>query len=157
MTPRPKSPPKTDRPIDPDAPLRLDVAAKIAFPFGGMGVSGLRREIKRGRLAIETIAGKQFTTLNAIERMRELCRDDQHRQDSGSNPTRSTPKANGNATPPEVQSWLDAGWTPDVIRISAIDQMRTRSLDAEAVRGLGIFRKKVENYYAALAARRMAG
>src|SRR5215470_7354859 len=99
MTPRPNSPPKTDRPIDPHAPLRLEVAAKIAFPFGGMGVSGLRREIKRGRLAIETIAGKQFTTLNAIERMRELCRDDQHRRDSGSNPTRSSPKANGNATP----------------------------------------------------------
>jgi hypothetical protein len=57
----------------------------------------------------------------------------------------------------EVQSWLDAGWTPDVIRISAIDQMRTRGPDAEAVRGLGIFRKKVENYYAAFAARRMAG
>jgi Helix-turn-helix domain len=57
----------------------------------------------------------------------------------------------------EVQSWLDAGWTPDVIRISAIDQMRTRSPDAEAVRCLGIFRKKLQDYYAALAARRMAG
>ena len=98
MTPRPHSPSMNDRPIDPDAPLRLDVAVKVAFPFGGMGVSGLRREIKRGRLAIETIAGKQFTTLNAIERMRALCRDDQNRQGSGSNPRSSRPKANGNAT-----------------------------------------------------------
>ncbi len=57
----------------------------------------------------------------------------------------------------EVQSWLDAGWDADVIRTSAIDQMRTRSPNAEAVRCLGIFRKKLENYYAGLAARRMAG
>jgi hypothetical protein len=56
-----------------------------------------------------------------------------------------------------VQSWLDAGWTPDVIRISALDQMRTRSAGAEPVRCLAIFRKKLEHHYAALAARRMAG
>src|SRR3569833_106806 len=29
-----------------DAPLRLDVAVKLAFPCGGLTVSGLRREIK---------------------------------------------------------------------------------------------------------------
>jgi len=57
-----------------DTPLRLDVAAKIAFPRGGMSESGLRREAKRGRLVIERVAGKDFTTLNHIERMRELCR-----------------------------------------------------------------------------------
>jgi hypothetical protein len=57
----------------------------------------------------------------------------------------------------EVQSWLDAGWDADVIRTSAIEQMRTRSPNAEVVRCLGIFRKKLENYYAGLAVRRMAG
>ena len=31
--------------------------------IGGMTVSGLRREAARGRLAIEVIAGKHFTTL----------------------------------------------------------------------------------------------
>ena len=56
-----------------------------------------------------------------------------------------------------VQSWIDAGWTPDVIRLSALDQMRTRSAGAEPVRCLGIFRKKLEHHYATLAARRMAG
>jgi hypothetical protein len=61
----------------PDTPLRLDDAVKHAFPFGGMTVSGLRREIKRGRLASELIAKKQFTTLRNIERMRELCRVEQ--------------------------------------------------------------------------------
>jgi hypothetical protein len=64
-----------DRP-DPDAPLRLAAAAKIAFPLGGISASSLRREAKRGRLAIEIVAGKQFTTLRAIERMREACRVD---------------------------------------------------------------------------------
>src|SRR5215831_4565756 len=57
-----------------DTPLRLDAAAKIAFPDGGMTAAGLRREWKRGRLVIERVAGKDFTTLNHIERMREQCR-----------------------------------------------------------------------------------
>ena len=60
--------------VDPDAPLRLEVAAKIAFPQGGITVSGLRREIARGRLEAEEIAGKYFTTLANIKRMREKCR-----------------------------------------------------------------------------------
>src|SRR6476620_8278840 len=57
-----------------DAPLRLDVAAALAFPDGSMTGSGLRRESARGRLIIERIAGKDYTTLANIERMRELCR-----------------------------------------------------------------------------------
>jgi hypothetical protein len=32
----------------PDTPLRLEDAVKHAFPFGGMTVSGLRREAARG-------------------------------------------------------------------------------------------------------------
>jgi hypothetical protein len=55
----------------PDAPLRLDVAVNEAFPAGGMTVSGRRREAARGRLVIEVIAGKRFTTLAAIDRVRE--------------------------------------------------------------------------------------
>lgn len=39
-----------------------------------MTASGLRREAKRGRLRIWRVAGKDFTTLNAINRMMELCR-----------------------------------------------------------------------------------
>jgi hypothetical protein len=39
-----------------------------------MTASGLRREGARGRLGIERIAGKDYTTLANIERMRELCR-----------------------------------------------------------------------------------
>jgi hypothetical protein len=60
--------------IEPRAPLRLALAAKIAFPDGSMTASGLRRELLRGRLEVERIAGKDYTTLEAINRMREQCR-----------------------------------------------------------------------------------
>ncbi|MFK4507227.1 hypothetical protein [Bradyrhizobium daqingense] len=60
--------------VDQDAPLRLRKAAEIAFPGGGMTASGLRREAIRGRLVVERIAGKDYTTLAAIAKMRELCR-----------------------------------------------------------------------------------
>ena len=46
----------------------------IAFPDGSMTASGLRRESARGHLLIESIAGKDYTTMANIERMRELCR-----------------------------------------------------------------------------------
>ena len=71
--------------IKPDTPLRLEAAVKLAFPVGGMTVSGLRREAARGRLDIEVIAGKQFTTLRAIEEMRKRCRAHQKELDCGSN------------------------------------------------------------------------
>src|SRR5215471_10506352 len=80
-----KGPKPPDLPnIGPDTPLRLDTAVEIAFPAGGMTVSGLRREDSRGRLVIEIIAGKQFTTLRAIADMRERCRDSHRVPDSGS-------------------------------------------------------------------------
>jgi hypothetical protein len=66
-----------------DTPLRLDVAARVAFPGGGMTASGLRREAARGRLTIERIAGKDFTTLNAIQEMRKQCRDNPRVRDCG--------------------------------------------------------------------------
>src|ERR1700747_2965326 len=56
------------------APPRLAYAAELAFPDGSVTVSGLRREAARVTLEIESIAGKQYTTLAAIESMRELCR-----------------------------------------------------------------------------------
>ena len=76
-----KCPPRED--IGEDQPLRLAVAAALAFPDGSMTASGLRREAARGRLAIERIAGKDFTTLRAINQMREQCRVTAKVQDSG--------------------------------------------------------------------------
>ena len=57
-----------------DSPLILSVAAAVAFPDGSMTPSGLRKEAARGRLVIERIAGKDYTTLANINLMRELCR-----------------------------------------------------------------------------------
>src|SRR5215831_20400979 len=72
MVRRPASITQAD--IADDKPIRLSVAAALAFPDGSMTASGLRREAARGRLAIERIAGKDFTTLRAINEMRKRCR-----------------------------------------------------------------------------------
>jgi hypothetical protein len=69
--------------IGDDTPLRLDEAARVAFPGGGMTAAGLRRESKRGRLVVERIGGKDFTTLDYIKRMRELCRVRPNPRDTG--------------------------------------------------------------------------
>src|SRR5215475_13458656 len=84
--------------VGPDTPLRLEDAVRRAFPAGGITVSGLRKEAGRGRLEIEVIAGKQFTTLRAIERMRGLCRVTKE-QDSGSNLQPIRQKENSAAPP----------------------------------------------------------
>jgi hypothetical protein len=60
--------------VDNDAPLRLADAIEIAFPRGGITVSGLRKEAARGRLIVERIAGKDFVMLAAINAMRAECR-----------------------------------------------------------------------------------
>jgi hypothetical protein len=52
--------------ISEDTPLRLNVAAALAYPDGSMTASGLRREAAKGRLLIERTAGKDYTTLGAI-------------------------------------------------------------------------------------------
>lgn len=70
--------------INRDTPLRLERAAAIAFPGGGMSASSLRKERDRGRLATEHIAGKEFVTLAAIDEMRRLCRREARGPNSGS-------------------------------------------------------------------------
>ena len=60
--------------ITDDTPLRLNVAAALSYPGGGMTASGLRKEHDAGRLTTEFTAGKEFTTLAEIKRMREACR-----------------------------------------------------------------------------------
>jgi hypothetical protein len=70
--------------VGPETPLRLKVAAAIAYPDGSMTASGLRKEAARGRLVIERTAGKDYTTLQAIEEMRKLCRHYPGVRDCGS-------------------------------------------------------------------------
>jgi hypothetical protein len=76
-----------------DMPLRLAVAAALAYPDGSMTASGLRREAARGRLVIERTAGKDYTTLAAIEKMRALCRVQGKALACGSDPRSGTPTA----------------------------------------------------------------
>src|SRR6516225_7646582 len=93
-----KYPPRED--IGHDQPLRLAVAAALAFPDGSMTASGLRREAARGRLAIERIAGKDYTTLANIERMRELCRVEAKELACGSNQRSATQAVSSAVTRP---------------------------------------------------------
>jgi len=79
--------------IEIDTPLRLAVAASLAFPDGSMTASGLRREAARGRLVIERIAGNDYTTLADIKRMREKCRNQPRVPDCGSAASGATSEA----------------------------------------------------------------
>jgi hypothetical protein len=56
--------------------LRLDIAAALAFPDGGMTASGLRKEHAKGKLVFERIANEDFVTLKAIGEMRQRCISD---------------------------------------------------------------------------------
>ena len=85
--------------ITADTPLRLSVAAVLAYPDGSMTASGLRREANRGRLAIERTAGKDYTTLANINRMRELCRVEREAPGSGSAAHDATKTAAGAGRP----------------------------------------------------------
>jgi hypothetical protein len=104
--------PELDR-VGPDTPLRLDMAARLAFPplpngKPSMTASGLRREAARGRLAVERIAGKDFTTLEAIANMRALCRLAQVPQGSisASDETGQTPGSSSIADARSAQAHL---------------------------------------------------
>jgi hypothetical protein len=108
--------------VDPDAPLRLEVAAKIAFPQGGITVSGLRREIARGRLEAEEIAGKYFTTLANIKRMREKCRVSVKARASGN--ARHDAKAVGPSPRPSGSLKTQDGISPQAALLAQLKQNR---------------------------------
>jgi len=83
--------------------------------MGGMTVSGLRKEIGRKRLTVEVMAGKQFTTLAAIEEMRGLCRVQARDLDSGSG--QSAAKMGGLLPRPSGSSKTGASISPrDALR-----------------------------------------
>jgi hypothetical protein len=76
--------------ITDETPLRLDVAAALAYPDGSMKESGLRAEIRAGRLDAELTAGRYYTTLGDIKRMRQACRGRRRERASGSARTTDT-------------------------------------------------------------------
>jgi hypothetical protein len=76
--------------IGDDTLLRLGVAAALEFPDGSMGASGLRREGQQGRLSIWRIAGKDYTTKQALREMRSQCVLSSHQDSSCGEPKRPT-------------------------------------------------------------------
>lgn len=90
-----------------DVPLRLAAAADLAFPDGSMTASGLRRERDAGRLETWTMAGKEYTSLAAIEEMVRQCRARPKAPACGSSPRASaqpvslTPPSGSSATESE--------------------------------------------------------
>jgi hypothetical protein len=57
------------------APMTLADAVALYFPRGGLTVSSLRTEARKGRLRLVRIAGKDLVTPAAIERMIALCQE----------------------------------------------------------------------------------
>src|SRR5690606_32602719 len=91
-----------------DTPLRLADAVRFAFPHGGMTVAGLRKEAGRGRLTVWRIAGKDFTSLAAIEGMKEACRVVANRQGCGSGQPQKTADPFGSSSTAESRLALAA-------------------------------------------------
>lgn len=76
--------------VDRDTPLRLDVAAALAFPDNSMTMSSLRKERNAGRLETWMMAGKEFTSLAAIDEMVKQCRAQRRVPASTSSPPATT-------------------------------------------------------------------
>src|SRR6266478_3443823 len=93
--------------LTPTTPLRLQVAAQLAFPDGSITASALRRIAATGKLDHEKIAGKIYVTLNSIERMRSRCRVQAKDPDSNLNTTR-TDHPNGSSATASKPLALDA-------------------------------------------------
>jgi len=60
--------------VDPNHPIMLEAAARIAFPDGSMTVSGLRNEIRKGNLQASKLAGRIYVTISDIQQMRVRCK-----------------------------------------------------------------------------------
>src|ERR1700681_3839411 len=67
-------------------PLRLEVAARLAYPDGSMTAVALRRLVNAEKITHEFVAGKYYVTLAAIEEMRASCRVVAKAPDSNSKP-----------------------------------------------------------------------
>jgi hypothetical protein len=93
--------------MTPTTPLRLEVAAQLAFPDGSITASALRRMAATGKLDHEKIAGKIYVTLASIEEMRKRCRVQAGDPDLNSNTTR-TDRQNGSSATASKPLALDA-------------------------------------------------
>jgi hypothetical protein len=113
--------------VGPNTPLRLGVAAALAFPDGSMTASGLRRERDRGRLVVERIAGRDYTTLGYIERMRELCRAADRDRASGLEKPSATVPEDSHIRPSGLSKTLNIGKALDAAK-QIVEGLKERSL-----------------------------
>src|SRR5215470_5154414 len=111
--------------INATTPLRLAVAATLAYPDGSMTASGLRKEASRGRLVIERTAGKDYTTLANIERMRGLCRVEEGARDSGCGRPNTTAPENSH-TPPHGLSKTAATARAHAVALTIAEELKGR-------------------------------
>src|SRR5262245_26571012 len=81
-----------------DTLIRLGVAAALEFPDGSMSASGLRSEARRGHLKIWRIAGKDFTTKQALMEMRTQCAQPNHRDSNCAAPERAAAPSGSSRT-----------------------------------------------------------
>ncbi|EJK83565.1 hypothetical protein [Rhizobium sp. AP16] len=90
---------ETPHPVGDDEPVTLAEACSIFFR-GRLTKSALRTEARKGNLEILQIAGKDFVTRNAIERMKEKClrRNDQPGSGSGQTPGPGLSKTGASAS-----------------------------------------------------------
>ena len=102
-----------------DALIRLEVAARAAFPDGSIKLSSLRREARRGNLTIWRIANKDMTTLAEIRTMVEKCRV--------ASPPASGCDPHGAGTPPPGSS-STSSTAPDVRSAQDAARMRVERL-----------------------------
>lgn len=116
-----------DRTVTPDDPLRLDVAAAVAYPDGSMTASGLRKEHARGNLVIERVCGRYYTTLADIARMREKCRLVVKAQDSSCDPHAAT-AADASPILPPGESLMAEIREAQAIAQTTVEELSERSL-----------------------------
>ena|SRR6516162_7334123 len=89
--------------IGDDTLLRLGVAAALEFPDGSMSAAGLRREAQHGRLKVWRIAGKDYTTKQALKEMRGQCVLSNH-QDSSCGPPEKAERPCGSSKTASAKS-----------------------------------------------------
>lgn len=113
------------------APIRLDVAAALAFPDGTMTAAGLRRESARGRLAINRIAGKDYTTLAAVREMIRKCRVQPKERASGLD-RQDEISRESSPTRPHGSSSTPANSIPLAAARLIVEELKGRSTDTSA-------------------------
>ncbi len=79
-------------------PLRLEVAARLAYPDGSVTAAALRRFVVAQKVTHEFVAGKYYVTLAAIEEMRASCRVVAKAPDSYSKPGKVEPPSGSSET-----------------------------------------------------------